>query len=71
VGVEKAADSVKQRPTRTDLGAPITESELDEVQSRAKSGKATSNVIAVGLLQACSAGPGAFGLLHGLVSGTF
>ena len=50
------------RPTRT---------ELDEVLQKAKPGKATSNIIAMELLQACSASPEAFGLLHGLVSDVF
>jgi len=64
-GAAEAVDSVKQRPTRIDLDAPISESELDEVLRKAKPGKATSNMVAMELLQACSASPEAFGLLHG------
>ena len=43
-GAAEAVDSVKQRPTRIDLDAPISESELDEVLRKAKPGKATSNM---------------------------
>ena len=70
-GAAEAVDSVKQRPTRIDLDAPISESELDEVLRKAKPGKATSNMVAVELLPACSASPEAFGLLHSLVSDIF
>ena len=70
-GAAEAVDSVKQRPTRIDLDVPISESELDEVLRKAKPGKATSNMVAMELLQACSASPEAFGLLHGLVSDVF
>ena len=31
-GAAEAVDSAKQRPTRIDLDAPISESELDEVE---------------------------------------
>jgi len=49
-GAAEAADPAKQRPTRADLGAHISESGPDEVLSKAKPGKATSRIIAVGLL---------------------
>ena len=70
-GAEEAVNSVKQRRTRIDLDAPISESELDEVLRKAKPGKATSNMVAMELLQACGASPVAFGLLHNLVSEVF
>jgi exonuclease III len=70
-GAEEAVNSVKQRPTMIDLDAPISESELDEVLKKAKPGKATSNGVAVELLQACSESPEAFRLLHGLVADVF
>ena len=67
-GAVEAVDSVKQRPMRVDLDAPISESELDEVLKKAKPGNATSSMVEVELLQACSESSVAFGLLHGLVS---
>jgi hypothetical protein len=59
------------RPTRIDLGAPTSESELDEVLRKAKPGKATFNMVAVDLFQACSVSSEACGPLHGLVLDIF
>ena len=44
-GAAEAVNSVKQRPTRIDLDAPIALSEVGEVLRIMKPGKATSNMV--------------------------
>ena len=70
-GAAEAIASVKQRQVREGLGASISLEELEAMLQKAKHGKATSNQTPVELLQACSASPEAFALLHRLVSDIF
>ena len=70
-GAAEAVDSVKQRPMRIDLDAPIALSEVEEVLRKAKPGKATSNMVPGELLVALSASSVALGLFHQFVSDIF
>ena len=70
-GAAEAIASVRQRQVRDELDATISLAELEAVLQKAKPGKATSNQTPVELLQACSANPEAFALLHRLVSDIF
>ena len=67
-GAAEAIASVRQRQVRDELDATISLAELEAVLQKAKPGKATSNQTPVELLQACSANPEAFALLHRLIN---
>ena len=70
-GAAEAVDSIKQRPMRIDLDAPIALSEVEGVLRKMKPGKATSNLVPGELLMALSASSVALGLFHQFVSDTF
>jgi hypothetical protein len=70
-GAAEAVDSVKQRPMRIDLDAPITLLEVEGVLRKMKPGKATSNMVPGELLMALSASSVTLGLFHKLVSDIF
>ena len=68
-GAQAALVKRQQREARADLDFIILPMEPAAVLVKAKKNKATSNGVAVRLLEVCMASPKAFGLLQKLVSG--